>query len=51
MAATPRLNTVIRALETGKIPVTVFAPPTGGYSQHPAMPRPAAGFGRRVVGQ
>src|SRR5881628_1057371 len=30
---------------------TVFAPPTGGYSQHPAMPRPAAGFGRRVVGQ
>jgi 4-hydroxy-2-oxoheptanedioate aldolase len=28
MAATPRLNTVIRALETGKIPVTVFAPPT-----------------------
>ena len=28
MAATPRLNTVIGALETGKIPVTVFAPPT-----------------------
>src|SRR5436190_5900502 len=28
MAATPRLNTVIRALENGKIPVTVFAPPT-----------------------
>jgi 4-hydroxy-2-oxoheptanedioate aldolase len=28
MAATPRLNTVIRALETGRIPVTVFAPPT-----------------------
>src|SRR6266403_4348007 len=28
MAAMPRLNTVIRALETGEIPVTVFAPPT-----------------------
>jgi len=28
MAATPRLNTVIRALETGRIPVAVFAPPT-----------------------
>jgi len=26
--ATPRLNTVIRALEDGEIPVTVFAPPT-----------------------
>ncbi len=26
--ATPRLNTVIRALEHGRIPVTVFAPPT-----------------------
>jgi chromosome partitioning protein len=31
---------------------TVFAPPaTGGYAAHPAMARPAAGFGRRVVGQ
>ncbi|MBV9931373.1 MAG: ParA family protein [Alphaproteobacteria bacterium] len=32
---------------------TVFAPPAaGGYApHHPAMPRPAAGFGRRVVGQ
>ncbi len=28
MAAMPRLNTVIRALETGEIPVTVLAPPT-----------------------
>ncbi len=28
MAAMPRLNTVIRALENGEIPVTVFAPPT-----------------------
>src|SRR5947208_3875717 len=28
MAAMPRLNTVIRALENGGIPVTVFAPPT-----------------------
>jgi 4-hydroxy-2-oxoheptanedioate aldolase len=28
MAALPRLNTVIRALESGKIPVTVFTPPT-----------------------
>ena len=28
MAAMPRLNTVIRALEDGEIPVTVFAPPT-----------------------
>ncbi len=28
MAATPRLNTVIRALEQGRIPVTVFTPPT-----------------------
>ena len=28
MTATPRLNTVIRALENGKIPVTVFAAPT-----------------------
>ena len=28
MPATPRLNTVIRALENGKIPVTVFAAPT-----------------------
>src|SRR5438270_4031250 len=32
---------------------TVFAPPTGGgyAAHHPAMARPAAGFGRRVVGQ
>ena len=28
MAAMPRLNNVIRALEHGEIPVTVFAPPT-----------------------
>ena len=28
MAALPRLNTVIRALENGEVPVTVFAPPT-----------------------
>jgi 4-hydroxy-2-oxoheptanedioate aldolase len=28
MAAIPRLNNVIRALETGEIPITVFAPPT-----------------------
>jgi 4-hydroxy-2-oxoheptanedioate aldolase len=28
MAATPRLNTVIRALESGEIPVAVFSPPT-----------------------
>jgi 4-hydroxy-2-oxoheptanedioate aldolase len=28
MAATPRLNTVIRALECGETPVAVFAPPT-----------------------
>jgi 4-hydroxy-2-oxoheptanedioate aldolase len=28
MAALPRLNNVIRALEHGEIPVTVFAPPT-----------------------
>jgi 4-hydroxy-2-oxoheptanedioate aldolase len=28
MAATPRLNSVIRALENGDTPVTVFAPPT-----------------------
>ena len=28
MAATPRLNTVIRALENGDIPVTAFTPPT-----------------------
>ena len=28
MAATPRLNKVIRALESGEIPVSVFAPPT-----------------------
>jgi 4-hydroxy-2-oxoheptanedioate aldolase len=28
MAALPRLNTVIRALENGELPVTVFAPPT-----------------------
>ena len=28
MAAMPRLNTVIRALENGETPVTVFAPPT-----------------------
>jgi chromosome partitioning protein len=31
---------------------TVFsAPSTPGYAPHAAMPRPAAGFGRRVVGQ
>ena len=28
MSSTPRLNGVIRALENGEIPVTVFAPPT-----------------------
>ena len=28
MAALPRLNTVIRALENGEVPVSVFAPPT-----------------------
>ena len=28
MAAMPRLNTLIRALENGETPVTVFAPPT-----------------------
>jgi 4-hydroxy-2-oxoheptanedioate aldolase len=28
MAATPRLNTVIRALENGEIPITAFTPPT-----------------------
>ena len=28
MLALPRLNTVIRALENGDTPITVFAPPT-----------------------
>jgi len=28
MAALPRLNSVIRALERREVPVTVFAPPT-----------------------
>jgi hypothetical protein len=28
MVATPRLNTVIRALENGEIPITAFTPPT-----------------------
>jgi chromosome partitioning protein len=30
---------------------TVFSAPGVGYAATPAMPRPAAGFGRRVVGQ
>ncbi|HEX9955216.1 MAG TPA: ParA family protein [Allosphingosinicella sp.] len=30
---------------------TVFQAPGAGYAQHPTMPRPAGGFGRRVVSQ
>jgi chromosome partitioning protein len=30
---------------------TVFAAPGGHVPNHPMTPRPAAGFGRRVIGQ
>jgi chromosome partitioning protein len=30
---------------------TVFQAPGAGYAAHPTMPRPAGGFGRRVVSQ
>jgi chromosome partitioning protein len=30
---------------------TVFSSPTAGPIPHPMAPRPAAGFGRRVIGQ